>query len=198
MKIAGSVIILLFMLLACSEDSEMDKYNSLVKKELSGNKRVDSVFFGIHFGMETKKFYMHCWEMNKKGLFTDGNDDRGNMTVLYKLPTEMKYPVSMNFYPDFHDSTIWRMRASFHYDGWVPWNKALSADSLLPDVLAMYKKWYKDGNSFIQINDEKRGTVYVKVDGNRRITIRKFDDVVVKVDYADMLVEKQIKNKNGK
>ena len=59
----------------------------------------------------------------------------------------------------------------------------LYADSLLPDVLSMYKKWYSDGNSFIQINDQKKGVIYVKVDGNRRITIGKYDDMLVKVDY---------------
>lgn len=198
MKTALSVFVVILMLMSCSGDKSMDKYNSLVKKELASHKRMDSVFFGIHFGMANQNFYLYCWEMNKKGLFYDGNDDRGNMTVLFKLSSELKYPASMNFYPDFHDSTIWRMRASFHYDGWVPWNKAMGADSLLPEVLAMYKKWYNDGNSFIQIDDEKRGTVYVKIDGNRRITIRKFDDVIVKVDYTDMLVEKQIKDKNGK
>ena len=198
MKIAGSVFIILFMLIACSEDSNMNKYNNLVKKELASNKRVDSIFFEIHFGMAQKSFFMYCWEMNKKGMFTDGNDGRGNMNVLYKLGKELKYPASMNFYPDFHDSTIWKMRVTFQYDGWMPWNKALGADSLLPDVLAMYKKWYSDGNSFIQINDEKRGTVYVKVDGNRRITIRKYDDVFVKAEFADMLVEKQIKGKDAK
>ena len=78
------------------------------------------------------------------------------------------------------------------------WNKYLEADSLLPDVVTMYKKWYSEGNPFIQINDEKKGTIYVKVDGNRRITIGKYDDVRVKVEYTDLLVEKQIKNKGEK
>jgi hypothetical protein len=59
--------------------------------------------------------------------------------------------------------------------------KGLGADSLLPDVLAMYKKWYNDGNPFIQVDDEKKGTVYVKVDGNRRITMKKYDDVFVRL-----------------
>ena len=67
----------LFVLIACSEDSDMDKYNKLVKKELASNKRVDSIFFGIYFGMTQKNFFMHCWEMNKKGIFTDGNDGTG-------------------------------------------------------------------------------------------------------------------------
>jgi len=197
MKTAASILIILFMIFGCSEDSEMDKYSSLVKKELASNKRVDSIFFGFHFGMTQKKFFMHCWEMNKKGIFTDGYDGRGNMNVLYKLGKELKYPASMNFYPDFNDSTIWRMRVNFQYDGWGPWNKHMAADSLLPDVFKMYKNWYGDGNSFIQINDKTRGILYVKVDGNRRITIGKYDDVIVKVEFTDMLVE-NIKIKNEK
>ena len=198
MKIAAFLLITTFMLMACSQKKDIDKYNSLVKTELASNKRVDSIFLGLHLGMTQSNFYTHCWEMNQKGILTDGLDATGNMTVLYKLPKELKYPVSMNFFPDFQDSTIWKMRVDFRYDGWVPWNKSLGADSLLPDVLAMYKKWYGDGNPFIQVNDEKRGTVYVKVDGNRRITMKKYEDVFVKVDYTDMLAEKQLKRKNGK
>jgi hypothetical protein len=190
MKTAGSVFIILFMLMACSEDSGMDKYNRLIKKELGTNKRVDSIFFGIHFGMTQKLFFAHCWEMNKKGILSDGNDGMGNMYVLYKLDKELKYPAAMNFYPDFSDSTIWRMRVNIQYTGWAPWNKNMYADSLLPDVLSMYKKWYSNGNSFIQISDAKKGIIYVKVDGNRRITIGKYDGMLVKVDYTNMLVEK--------
>ena len=90
--------------------------------------------------------------MNKKGIFSDGT---GNNYVLYKLDKELKFPASMNFYPDFNDSTIWRMRVNYQYDGWSPWNKQMAADSLLPDVFKMYKNWYNDGNSFIQINDKE-------------------------------------------
>jgi hypothetical protein len=33
------------------------------------------------------------------------------------------------------------------------------------------------------------------VDGNRRITIGRYDDVHIKVDYTDLLIEKQLKGK---
>ena len=33
--------------------------------------------------------------------------------------------------------------------------------------------------------------IYVKVDGNRRITLGKFDDVIVKADYADLSIEEK-------
>jgi hypothetical protein len=63
------------------------------------------------------------------------------------------------------------------------------------DVLHLYEKWYSEGNSFIQLNDETKGTIYVKVDGNRRITIGRYNDMIVKVDYTDLLLEKQGKKK---
>ena len=85
------------------------------------------------------------------------------------------------------------MRVGFQYNAWAPWNKAQFSDSLLPDVLKMYKKWYPEGNDFIKIVDKTKGTIYVKVDGNRRITIGRFNDMLVKVDYTDLLVEQKVK-----
>lgn len=99
----------------------------------------------------------------------------------------------MNFYPDFYENRIAVMRAEFHYDAWAPWNKAQFSDSLLPDVLKLYKKWYPGGNDFIAITDKTKGTIYVKVDGNRRITIGRFNDMLVKVDYTDLIIEEKLK-----
>jgi len=147
--------------------------------------------------MGKKDFFMHCWEMNKKGVFTDGTDGRGSMYILYKLNKGLKYPAAMNFYPAFNDSIIKSMKVLYQYEGWGPWNKFMSADSLLPDVLAMYKKWYRSGNEFIEMNDEKKGPLYAKVDGNRRITITKGDDVQVKVEFTDMLVENKLGKKDA-
>ena len=113
MKLTGILLISVFMLMACSQKRDIDKYNSLVKTELASNKRVDSIFLGMHLGMTQKDFYLHCWQMNQKGILTDGNDARGNMTVLYKLNKELKYPASMNFFPDFQDSSIWKMRVDY-------------------------------------------------------------------------------------
>ena len=35
----------------------MDKYNKPGKKRTGKNKRVDSIFFGIHFGMAQEKVF---------------------------------------------------------------------------------------------------------------------------------------------
>jgi hypothetical protein len=176
------IIICMLMMAGCSE-SGVDAYNSLLKKERAGNKRVNEIFMGISLGMSSKDFYLHCWEMNKKGLFFDG---AGNTAVNYKLKNELKHPADMNFYPEFSNGKVAGMWVKFQYAGWVPWNKKLDSDDLVEDVLGLYRKWYPGGNPFITIDDKERGTIYVKVDGNRRIIIGRFDDVQVKVDYTDL------------
>jgi hypothetical protein len=175
--------------------SPAEEYNRQVKKELATGRRIDSLFMGINFGMTSKAFFGYCWEMNKKGVFTDGSN---NTMVLYKIVSALRYPASMNFYPDFYDNKIYHMRVTFQYNGWAPWNKALFADSLLPDVLKMYKKWYPNGNEFIEMTDKSRGTIYVKVDGNRRITLGRFDDMIVKADFMDLLIEEKLKKAEPK
>ena len=196
MKATKIVLLVVWVLAGCSPESNQDKYNRLVEKELASGKKVDSIFFGIHLGMPQQRFFMHCWDMNKKGLFTNGTDHTGSMCVLYKLNEGLAHKASMNFYPEFSDSSIWKMHATFQYDGWAPWNKHLGADSLLLDVLALYKKWYPDGNSFIELDDSKKERKYIKVDGNRKIAVKKLDDVLVEVNYTDIPVEKQIKGKD--
>ena len=129
----------------------MTTITRLVKKELAKGKRVDSLFLGISFGMTSKTFYGYCWELNKKGIFTDG---ASNTMVLYKINSALRFPASMNFYPDFYENKIYHMRVIFQYDGWAPWNKAQYADSLLPDILRLYKKWYPGSNEFIKITDK--------------------------------------------
>ena len=167
------------------------EYTKLAEKELARGVRYDSLFMGFYLGMPAKGFYDYCWDMNKKGVFTNGTE---NVSVLYKMNNkELKYPALMNFYPDFYANKIAGMRVSFEYSAWAPWNRAQYGDSLLPDVLNMYRKWYPDGNGFIKMTDKKRGTIYIKVDGNRRITIGNFDDRLVKVDYTDLLIEEALK-----
>ena len=195
MKDILNPLLLFFVIIAyisCNRDNSIKQYNRLVNSELASNKRVDSIFFDIKFGMTGKDFFAYCWEMNRKGLFTDG---QSNTAVLYRLNhNELKYPASMNFYPEMDKNGINKMMVTFQYEGWAPWNKHLFSDSLVLDVLQLYKKWYSNGNSFIEIKEPGKSTIYVKVDGNRRIVIRKKDDMVVKADYTNLFTE-QKKNK---
>lgn len=189
-KLKWGLFFLVLSFISCQE-SDLDRYHLLVKKELASNKKVNDIFFGISLGMTSKDFYLHCWNMNKKGLFTDGSN---NTSVLYKLEkNELKHPTEMNFYPKFHKERIYNLWAKFKYLGWMPWNKQMDSDDLLEDVLQLYKKWYPGGNPFMTINDKKRGTLYVKVDGNRQIIIGRYDDVEVKAEYTDLSVNRNEK-----
>ena len=189
MKMVYAVILFL-MFGACNTGNGFTEYQRLISKEKASGKRHDSIFFDIRLGMTNQEFFTYCWQMNSKGIFTDGH---GNTTVLYKLSNnELKHPATMNFYPQMANNVINKMEATFQYEGWAPWNKNMFADSLLQDVYQLYaNKWYKGGNPFIKIEDAKRGHLYVKVDGNRRIILAKKSDMAVKADYTDLLNEQQ-------
>ena len=100
----------------------------------------------------------------------------------------------MDFYPRFNDGKICEMPVRFMYTAWAPWNKKLSAENLQSDVLEWYKKLY--GGGFIEVQHPKRGKAFVKVDGNRRITIFKEDDRHVWAVFTDMLVKKSWNDSN--
>ncbi|MET0298311.1 MAG: hypothetical protein ABW036_01075 [Flavitalea sp.] len=168
--------------IACG-DKDFRSYQSLVERELK-KPRVDSIFFGISLAMPVKQFYVHCWDLNKQGLFTDG---MGNTKINYQLVNqELDHPADMNFYPAFIDGKIASMEVLFQYHGWGPWTRELNSDKLLPDVLQLFEKWYPGGNPFISMEDPKRGKIYIKVDGNRRIILGLYDDTQVKADFSDL------------
>jgi hypothetical protein len=180
-------------LIICSCSSPTAQYNKLVKRELAKGTRSDSLLLGLYMGMARKEFYDHCWKLNKQGLLTDA---QGASMVQCKIKTGLKYPATMDFYPDFYKEKIFHMRASFQYDGWAPWNRSRFSDSLITDLVQLYEKWYP-GNGFIKMTDDGKRTIYVKVDGNRRIILGVNSDMVVKVDYTDLLIEEKLKTEPG-
>ena len=168
----------LFAALSCSPRT---RYEHRLKKELASGERYDSLFHGLYLGMESRDFYIHCWKLNKEGLIRQGPE---NKTVAYKVEDELKYPATMEYYPVFRDDRIAEMPVRFVYNGWTPWNKELSSDMLLKDVLEWYRKIY--GKGFIKVVDPKHGPAWVKIDGNRRITLFKEDDLHVWAIFTDM------------
>lgn len=171
-------------MLGCNRQSE---YHKMVGRELASGAVYDSLFLGLKFGMTSKEFYAHCWKLNKDGLVKQGPQ---NMTVEYKIK-ELEHAATMNFYPDFYQDKIYEMPVTFAYESWAPWNKSLFADSLQLDVVKLYEKWY--GNGFIKIENSEKGPAYVKVDGNRRISIFKSNnDREVNVLYTDLKIDEQL------
>ncbi len=107
-------------------------YKKLEEKELASGKRVPELFYDMKLGMSRKDFFTYCWEMHQKGKFLDGEN---STSVLSKLDKELNYPVAMNFFPDFYQDKIYKMRVKFEYVAWAPWNKALFSDSLILQVI---------------------------------------------------------------
>lgn len=165
------------------------KYERKLKHELSSGIRNDSLFMGLYLGMPEKDFYTHCWELNRKGLIRQGPK---NTTVEYIMKDELKYPGTMDFYPGFIDGKIAEMPVRFMYTGWAPWNKKLSADSLEIDILNWYKKKY--GDQFMEVNHPERGSAYVQLKGNRRITIFKENEENVWTVFTDMSVKQEARD----
>lgn len=162
------------------------RYEKRLEHELASGIRNDSLFLGIYLGMPKKDFYMYCWKLNRQGLIKQGSN---NTTVEYYLKKELKHPVYMDFYPTFTNDRISEMPVRFAYAGWAPWNKELSSSKLQLDVLNWYKKIY--GYGFIKVRHPKKGTAYLKVDGNRRILIFTRDDLYVWALFTDMHVVKE-------
>lgn len=183
---SGYFIIFIIIITSFVNCRPRDRYNQLVKEEMAKGIRVDSLFFDLHLGMTDKEFYKKCWELNKQGLIRQGTS---NTSVFYKMK-DLDDPVEMNFYPSFFEGRIYQMPVQYNYEGWAPWNPHLSSDSLQMEILRLYKKWY--GNDFMKVKHPERGTAYIKVDGNRRISIFKSDDRHVWAIFTDLLVEGKV------
>jgi hypothetical protein len=179
------ILMILISGLVISGCSPRAKYERRLKHELASGVRYDSLFLNLYFGMPEKDFYLHCWKLNHKGMIKQGES---NTTAEYELADQLKYPAVMDFYPKFYQGKISEMPVTFKYKGWAPWNKTLSSDNLLKDVQKWYEKVYGEG--FIKVKHPLHGTAYVKINGNRRITIFKENDLRVWAVFTDMSINK--------
>jgi hypothetical protein len=188
-KLLALLIISVSVIYGCSPKS---RYERRLKQELAKGVRYDSLFLGLYLGMPEKDFYMHCWKLNQNGLIRQGSN---NATVEYQMKGELKYPGTINFYPSFVDSKIAEMPVRFTYAGWAPWNLKLSSDSLQYDVMRWIEKKY--GDRFMKVDHPERGSAFIYLNGNRRITIFKENEMNVCAVFSDMSVMKIINDSLG-
>lgn len=184
-----SVIAAIFLLSLSSVIFSCDRAAGISRS----NENIDSLFLGISLGMERQAFYDHCWEQNKKKLFTHGPT---NQSVQYQLKDGFETPVAMRFFPTFHEDKIFEMPVTFTYDAWAPWNRRYWSDSLLVKVLPLFKRWYGDG--FKKLDHPTMGTVYYKIDGTRRINLFRKDDQYVQAVFTDLVIERELKKAYAK
>lgn len=185
-RVSETLTLYLFSVVLLSSCTRTD-YVRLVEQE-SKNGRQDSLFLGLHFGMERQDFFDHCMELNRQHLTTEGMK---GLSVLYKIPDSVG-TIYMHFYPEFWDDRIYEMRTVFTYQNWSPWDPNTQQDSLQNRVSRLFDQWY--GPGFLAVKKEDGDIAYVKVNGNRRIVIFKEGEMDVRATFTDLILEKEIKD----
>ena len=183
---------ILVISVSCNPHSE-HLYYELEKKELASGVRYDSLFKGLYLGMPHEDFRDYCLEMHKAREFREGGLKSGSW-VEWKLPDELSYPAFINFYPEFKNDVISEMRAGIYYDNTLVFTKEnpFHQDSLLHDVLHLMDQWYGPGFIKVESPDKKGKDVYVKINGNRRITVFKgSSNYIIDLWFVDLLARKE-------
>ena len=176
-----SAIIFIFIA-ACQSD-----YDKMVTREAARGVRNDSLFWTIKLNMPADSFFVQCLELNHQQLLLQGETGKSVVHPIKK--PELQGDAAMIFYPVFSEkNTIMEMPITFQYDSYSPFKTDYNADKLLPDVLQLMEKWY--GKGFIKIEKIPNDPVFAKIDGNRRILIRKKDDAIVSVIITDLTQKK--------
>ncbi|MFM2268704.1 MAG: hypothetical protein RL757_2145 [Bacteroidota bacterium] len=183
-KIFYLLTMLIVFSYACK--NPVKSYNEMEERELSKNIRKDDLFLGLQLGMSSSAFFARCKELNGQGIFESGD---GGLSVKYEIPKgKMKFDAQVNFYPAFSEDKIYIMPMVFSYKSWAPWSEEMNAIKLIADVKKYAESEY--GTGFIPVNDPEKGKFWVKVDGNRRITIKINTESSVKMTIADLTVVK--------
>ncbi len=174
-----SLMMIFLALLSCETKSE---YEQLVERELNKGERHDSLFLGYEFGMKDEEFLEHSWELNQQKIVTGGSQ------VEYEMD-DLSAPAKMVFYPDFYEKRIYRMPVEISFKSWAPWNRELHSDSLVKELVDLYSDIY--GPGFIKTSHPETGKeAWIKIDGNRRISIYRQDVMKARVEFMDLSVKR--------
>lgn len=180
-------LLILTPFLACEVESE---YSKLLKKELKSGKSFNDLVLGLKIGQTKDDFYEICADLNKKKLITSGARSLYPEYILYpKDSVENGKKIRMSFMGIFDDDRIMKgMDIRFNYYSWIAWREEYNSDNLINEIKDTLQLWYP-GNNFIEIDlklDSKNNFAYVKIDGNRQITMYKIDGRDVAVIIEDL------------
>ena len=180
-------LLVLTPFLACEIESE---YSKLLKKELKSGKSFNDLVLGLKIGQTKDDFYEICADLNKKKLITSGARNLYPEYILYpKDSVENGKKIRMSFMGIFDDDRIMKgMDIRFNYYSWIAWREEYNSDNLINEIKDTLQLWYP-GNNFIEIDlklDSKNNLAYVKIDGNRQITMYKIDGRDVAVIIEDV------------
>jgi hypothetical protein len=190
MKKLNILFFLTLFTFSCKSDYEKKLYS-----ELNTGVKYDSLFYDLKIGQTQQQFFDLCWKMNKEQLIMEG----GGRNVKYILPlragedsTKIK---EVLFYGIFDDKKIMQgMDMKFVYRSWSPWVRNLQSDSLILDLKEQMESAYK-GNKFevVELDKKVDFKAYVKIDGNRQITLYQSDrkDVKMKIEDTNYIIKKK-------
>jgi len=180
-------LLVLTPFLACEIESE---YSKLLKQELKSGKSFNDLVLGLKIGQTKDDFFEICADLNKKKLITSGARNLYPEYILYpKDSVENGKKIRMSFMGIFDNDRIMKgMDIRFNYYSWIAWREEYNSDNLINEIKDTLQLWYP-GNNFIEIDlqlDSKNNLAYVKVDGNRQITMYKIDGRDVAVIIEDV------------
>ena len=180
-------LLVLTPFLACEIESE---YSKLLKKELKSGKSFNDLVLGLKIGQTKDDFYEICADLNKKKLITSGARNLYPEYILYpKDSVENGKKIRMSFMGIFDNDRIMKgMDIRFNYYSWIAWREEYNSDNLINEIKDTLQLWYP-GNNFIELDlklDSKNNLAYVKIDGNRQITMYKIDGRDVAVIIEDV------------
>ncbi len=180
-------LLVLTPFLACEIESE---YSKLLKKELKSGKSFNDLVLGLKIGQTKDDFFKICADLNKKKLITSGARNLYPEYILYpKDSVENGKKIRMSFMGIFDNDRIMKgMDIRFNYYSWIAWREEYNSDNLINEIKDTLQLWYP-GNNFIEIDlklDSKNNLAYVKIDGNRQITMYKIDGRDVAVIIEDV------------
>ena len=176
----------LIILIVSSGCREKETYDEILKKELSKGVRYDSLFYGLHFNMTTPRFAQHCIDMNALGVFFPNS---GQSQIIIKFQNEFEFPVNFVFFPNLEKDRIQKIQGSFNYYGSYASSKDRNAKILILELVEQMTHWY-GGRAFIKQPHPLKllGYRYIKIDGNRKITLEEnLDNVHVDVIFEDLM-----------
>jgi len=168
------------------------EFTKLVKSEAASGEKYTNLIFDIDMGQTQKDFFTKCWELNKKGLISQGP---GNQSVQYDIdltstffPSDKK--IQMLFYGVFDENKkIVGMKMKFSYAAWAPWNEDYQSDDLMEQLTKDLLKPYP-GNEFIDFDTKDPDhPAKVKVDGDRQIQMFILDDRFVELRIENTLLK---------
>lgn len=173
------------MVFGCIES----EYSRTVKKELESGERYDSLFLTFQFGDQRREFFSKGWIQNSEGLIKQGPQNKNVEYMLGESKPGIS-PIRMLFYPRFtEDDQLHIMDLSFQYLTWSPTTDKFNSDKLVPIVQDTLMNWY-GGNPFIQVRGEEgQEDIWVKIDGNRQISLSISDIQTLEGKIEDLSVK---------